>query len=97
MLFLIDTIGLENPPLCPYVRYVYNRLFLGWWIDQYASYANQKQLSMFHLFMKMTFCREVVKRRLNAPFKREQTQLEKLKRALKPEELNTVMINFTDR
>jgi len=41
--------------------------------------------------------REVVKRRLNAPFKREQTQLEKLKRALKPEELNTVMINFTDR
>ena len=45
----------------------------------------------------MTFCREVVKRRLNAPFKREQTQLEKLKRALKPEELNTVMINFTDR
>jgi len=38
-----------------------------------------------------------VKRRLNAPYQREQIQLEKLKRALKPEELAAAMINVTDR
>ena len=38
-----------------------------------------------------------VKRRLNAPYQREQSQLEKLRRALKPEEFAAAMVNITDR
>jgi len=38
-----------------------------------------------------------VKRRLNAPYQREQSQLEKLRKALKPEEFAAAMVNITDR
>merc|ERR1719495_1071491 len=41
--------------------------------------------------------RKSVKHRLNAPYQREQSQLEKLRRALKPEEFNAAMVNITDR
>jgi len=38
-----------------------------------------------------------VKKRLNAPYQKEQDQFEKLKKHLKPEELASVMLNLTDR
>jgi histone acetyltransferase 1 len=38
-----------------------------------------------------------VKKRLNAPYQKEQAQVEKLKKHLKPEELAAIMLNVTDR
>jgi histone acetyltransferase 1 len=38
-----------------------------------------------------------VKRRLNAPYQREQSQLEKVRRAFKPEEFEAAMVNITGR
>jgi len=38
-----------------------------------------------------------VKRRLNAPYQKEQSQLVKLQKALKPEEFAAAMVNVTNR
>merc|ERR1712233_123955 len=38
-----------------------------------------------------------VKRRLNAPYQKEQSQLAKLQKALKPEEFAAAMVNVTNR
>jgi len=54
----------------------------------YTSLADTEQYKSY---------RVDVKRRLNAPYQREQSQLEKLKRACKPEEFAAVMVNITDR
>lgn len=38
-----------------------------------------------------------IKRRLNAPYQKEQSQLAKLQKALKPEEFAAAMVNVTNR
>jgi histone acetyltransferase 1 len=38
-----------------------------------------------------------VKRRLNAPYQKEQSQMAKLQKALKPEEFAAAMVNMTNR
>ena len=38
-----------------------------------------------------------MKRRLNAPYQKEQSQMAKLQKALKPEEFAAAMVNMTNR
>jgi len=54
----------------------------------YTSLADKEQYKEYRID---------VKRRLNAPYQKEQSQLAKLQKALKPEEFAAAMVNVTNR
>jgi len=54
----------------------------------YTSIANKEEYKQYRID---------VKRRLNVPYQKEQSQLAKLQKALKPEEFAAAMVNITNR